>query len=292
MIAVIADDFTGAAELAGISLRYGLQVKLYTGISVYEACDVCIVSSDSRSMRKSDSLEVTRNIVTALNELSPSFIYKKTDSVLRGYVLDEINVQMQITRKQRAVILPANPSLGRKIISGKYYIGDQLIADTNFSKDPEFPVKSSLVTEMLGAGKDEVSILTRGLKTDQLPVSIAEAASTEDVEYWAKQLDHSFLLAGAADFFEKLLENSFREVPANKTSLLSPHLYVCGTTATSSREVIGEIMQQPDLVALLQEHDLVQKQQSFSNAQLDHIKNNVAARGKLLLAIGNAGTLT
>lgn len=292
MIAVIADDFTGAAELAGIGLRYGLQVKLYTGISRYEACDVCIVSSDSRSMRKTDALEVTRNIVTALHELSPSFIYKKTDSVLRGYVLDEINVQMQITGKKRAVILPANPSLERKIISGKYYIGDQLITDTNFAKDPEFPVKSSLVTEMLGAGKDEVSVLSRGIKADQLAVSIAEAASSNDVEYWAKQFDQSFLLAGAADFFEKLLANLFPEVPANKVSLLSPHLYVCGTTATSSREVIGKVAQQSDLVVLLQEHDIVQQDRSFSHAQLDRIKHHVDATDRLLLAIGNAGTLT
>ena len=32
MIIVIADDFTGAAELAGIGLRYGLRVKILTDL--------------------------------------------------------------------------------------------------------------------------------------------------------------------------------------------------------------------------------------------------------------------
>jgi uncharacterized protein YgbK (DUF1537 family) len=52
MIAVIADDFTGAAELAGISLRYGLKVELCVGKVEYKNADVLVVSTDSRSLKK------------------------------------------------------------------------------------------------------------------------------------------------------------------------------------------------------------------------------------------------
>jgi len=33
MIAVIADDFTGAAEIGGVGLRYGLQVLIETEVN-------------------------------------------------------------------------------------------------------------------------------------------------------------------------------------------------------------------------------------------------------------------
>ena len=46
MIAVIADDFTGAAEIAGIGLRYGLTIQLaMPGVS-YDNAELFIVSTD------------------------------------------------------------------------------------------------------------------------------------------------------------------------------------------------------------------------------------------------------
>jgi uncharacterized protein YgbK (DUF1537 family) len=52
MIAVIADDFTGAAELAGISLRYGLTVSVCLHDEISTDADVLIISTDSRSLKK------------------------------------------------------------------------------------------------------------------------------------------------------------------------------------------------------------------------------------------------
>ena len=40
MIAVIADDFTGAAEIGGIGLRYGLDVIIQTKNVSQTACDL------------------------------------------------------------------------------------------------------------------------------------------------------------------------------------------------------------------------------------------------------------
>ncbi|MCG2614836.1 four-carbon acid sugar kinase family protein [Terrimonas sp. NA20] len=292
MIAVIADDFTGAAELAGISLRYGLQVKLYTGIASYEACDVCIVSSDSRSMSRADALEVTRNIVVALQELNPSFIYKKIDSVLRGYVFDEISVQMQLTGKQRAIILPANPSLGRKIISGQYYINEQLITDTAFADDPEFPVKSALVKEMISKDGKGVDVLSRGQDKWKQIISIAEASTIEDMDHWVGLIESAWLLAGAGDFFERLLAASFAERFSDDPAILLPHLYVCGTTAQTSQRLVEQIDQGSGNVIYLHHTDLARDPFSFTDAQFAKIQDIVYSGGKLLLAVGHTADLT
>jgi uncharacterized protein YgbK (DUF1537 family) len=122
MIAVIADDFTGAAELAGISLRYGLKVELCTADIAATDADVLIISTDSRSLNKVNALQRTEAALKSVLQLNPSFIYKKIDSVLRGYVVDELKLQMQMMNKSKAFILPANPSLGRTINNGNYYV--------------------------------------------------------------------------------------------------------------------------------------------------------------------------
>ncbi|HTH31483.1 MAG TPA: four-carbon acid sugar kinase family protein, partial [Lacibacter sp.] len=149
MIAVIADDFTGAAELAGISLRYGLKAELCTGDNVATDADVLIVSTDSRSLNKQAALQVTEQRLKEVLQLNPTFIYKKIDSVLRGYVLDELQLQMRLQKKSTAIVLPANPSLQRTISNQQYFVQGKPISETGFANDPEFPAKSSFIKTLL-----------------------------------------------------------------------------------------------------------------------------------------------
>ena len=76
-----------------------------------------IISTDSRSLKKKEALKVTADAVRKIVQLKPDLIYKKIDSVLRGYVLDELKVQMELSGLNKVFIMPANPSLGRTIIA-------------------------------------------------------------------------------------------------------------------------------------------------------------------------------
>src|SRR5688500_9087402 len=191
MIAVIADDFTGAAELAGISLRYGLKVDLSLGEVNSTNADVLVVSTNSRSLHKEDAINATKKTVQHITSLKPSFIYKKIDSVLRGHVIEEINVQMQLPGFKKAFILPANPSLGRTISDGNYFIDNKKIHKTAFATDPEFPINSSSIIDMLGY--DQVNILKH---TDSLPqqgIVVGEAETFDDISTWANKIDNTWM---------------------------------------------------------------------------------------------------
>ena len=149
MIAVIADDFTGAAEIAGIGLRYGLTIQLaMPGVS-YDNAELFIVSTDSRSMNKEQAVAIHGEVVKDILKLKPGFIFKKIDSVLRGHVLDELQIQMAIMERSKALVLPANPSLGRTIQNGVYYVDRIEIHSTGFATDPEFAITDSSVLKML-----------------------------------------------------------------------------------------------------------------------------------------------
>jgi len=239
MIAVIADDFTGAAELAGISLRYGLSVSVHLDNNIDTDADVVIISTDSRSMQKAAAIYCTADAVEAIIDQVPSLLYKKIDSVLRGYVIDEIKVQMELSEKQKVFVLPANPSLQRTISNGEYFINGKKITETGFVDDPEFPINNAAITGML---KDEtVQVLKHD---DWLPVEgivIGEAESETDVEAWAGAMDESWMLVGAGDFYTALLQKKYqlKEQPAFK--LRSPHLYVCGTAFEERKRFIKKI---------------------------------------------------
>lgn len=236
MIAVIADDFTGAAELAGLSLRYGLSVSVHLDNAVDTNKDVVIISTDSRSMQKAAAIYCTADAIEAVLKHEPSLIYKKIDSVLRGYVIDEIKVQMELSEKSKAFILPANPSLQRTIINGEYFIEGKRITETDFVSDPEFPVRSAKVAEIL---QDEnVQVLKQD---DWLPVEgvvVGEAETVADIDGWAKAVDETWMLAGAGDFYTALLQKDYKVHEQQKFKLQLPHLYVCGTAFNERKEFI------------------------------------------------------
>jgi uncharacterized protein YgbK (DUF1537 family) len=232
MIAIVADDFTGAAELAGISLRYGLKTELFTSKPTVTDADVVIVSTDSRSLNKTAALQITADVLKNVLELKPSLIYKKIDSVLRGYVLDELKLQMQLMQKTKVFILPANPSLGRTISNGNYYVQGKLISETGFAADPEFPISNSSVQVIL---KDEtVKVLKHTDTLSSNGIMVGEAESEADVQEWAGKLDGSFALAGAGDFYTALLNKQFKQTKQQQPELQFPFLYVCGTAYDQS----------------------------------------------------------
>jgi uncharacterized protein YgbK (DUF1537 family) len=275
MIVVIADDFTGAAELAGISLRYGLTVSICLHGEISTDADVLIISTDSRSLTKKEALKVTADAVRRIVQLKPVLIYKKIDSVLRGYVLDELKVQMELCGVNKAFIMPANPSLGRTIVAGKYFIDGKQINETGFVADPEFPVISSSVHKILDDDSVKVLKLTKELPANGIVVG--EAKNENDINEWAKKLDNSWILAGAGDFYTALLNKRYQEQKLHKFHLLQPHLYVCGTSFKERKEFINEISEELNCVAYM--GGRVDKK--WINKTADIIKKN----GKAVIAI-------
>lgn len=236
MILVIADDFTGAAEMAGICLNYGLNVSLCLERLADCNEEVLVVSTDSRSMKKEIALSVVERITLHALQMKPGLVYKKIDSVLRGYVSEELALQLNIFGRTRALVLPANPSLGRIINNGHYFVEGIDISKTGFAKDPEFALTTSDVKQMLRTGN--ANVLKRGDKLGD-GINIGEARDLSDVQYWAEQLNEECLPAGSGDFFNAILNKRYKRSDKHPApALQKPHLYVSGTSFAKSRELI------------------------------------------------------
>lgn len=235
MIVVIADDFTGAAELAGLGLRYGLRVEIESNEISESDAELLIIATDTRSMAADEAFKHVKTIAGKLQTLPFKWLYKKTDSVLRGHVMEELHALLGMGKISRVLLVPSNPALGRRIVEGKYYINDELLHDTQFSEDPEFAITTSDVIELLQkTDAHSAKLLHPGDPLDAPGIYIGSAESENDLQKWATTNDEGLLFAGAAGFFAALLEQSGyrrQDLQANGFAKMNGNvLIVCGST--------------------------------------------------------------
>ena len=226
---VIADDITGAAEIAGIAFSKGRQVSLVCGCGCDTATNgTTVIATDTRSMSEAEAVAETRRIISHssfpfLIPHSSFLIFKKTDSALRGHVVAELSALMEATGYKRAVYLPANPSKGRIIKNGVYYINGKPIHETDFSFDPEFPAKTSVLRE-------------RFPDAEEKGIVMPDACSEEDIRNIIAQYnDEETLFAGAADLFSALLSPQVNPLTSHPSPLTSKDtLILCGSTQSKA----------------------------------------------------------
>ncbi len=202
---MIADDFTGAAEIGGIGLRYGLDVIIQTENVTQSECDLIVIAANTRSLKAERASKIISKITMQLQQLNPLFIYKKIDSVLRGHVSVELEAQIKSSGISRSLVVAANPVFNRIIRDGVYYIDNIPLHQTSFSGDPEFPVHSAMIKEIIGD-----DLIITGLKPDdQLPengIIIGDATGLDDLRKWALKVDDNTIPAGASGFFDALMK--------------------------------------------------------------------------------------
>lgn len=258
MIAVIADDFTGAAEIGGMGLRRGLKVIIETTVTGSEDADLLVIATNTRSMAVDSAKEEIEKVTRQLLELSPKYIFKKLDSVLRGHIYEELISQQFISGKKRVILIPANPNSNRIIRNGIYYIDGVSLSETSFANDPEFPITCSDVKEIIGSEQDKVYSADICDHLADSGIIIGNVINEKDLISWAEIIDEDTLPAGGSGFFEALLQLDFPEVHANGNHeffLGKNVLFIFGSTYPKEtvilhkfREAGVEIMNLPDLL--------------------------------------------
>lgn len=248
MIVVIADDLTGAAELGGIGLRFDLKVQIITHLDDFNKdVDLLIINTNSRSL-SIESAEINmKNVCKALLEIKPELVFKKIDSVLRGYIIPEINIQMDTMGFENAIIIAPNPDLGRIIKDGKYFIGEQTINETSFANDPEFPAQYAEVLKVLKVGNSSIGVRKYHDDLSKEKIIVGEVTDTKELEFWIQKSNKNTLLAGSSGFFlttlayflqKKMLVKDYPILPTTKK------LYICGSAFLKSTNLVKDLYNQ------------------------------------------------
>src|SRR5205807_4603019 len=206
MIGVISDDLTGAAELGGVGLRYGLPAEIVVAGEPSGKAELVCVDTSSRSCPAEEAASRTAAAARLLRAAGANWIYKKIDSVLRGHVTIEIEAVMKELGLNLALLVPANPLLGRVIRDGRYYVRGKPIHETEFALDPEYPRKSAAVKDLLSPSSSfRVQLLRWPAAMPESGIVIGEAGAPLDLQRWAASHTSRMVAAGGAEYFAALV---------------------------------------------------------------------------------------
>ncbi len=214
---VIADDFTGALDTGVQFTRQGLYTKVSTNINfdfnnVVDELDVLVIDAQSRHLPSKDAYEIIREISKRAVECDIKYVYKKTDSALRGNIGSELHGLLDGANGKAVHFIPALPKFNRTTKKGIHYINELPVAESVFGKDPFDPVKYSNVLEIIAS---QTAVESKSLENADLisgeesGIVVYDASSEIDLTKIAKELfkyEDTKFFAGCAGFASVLPE--------------------------------------------------------------------------------------
>ncbi|GAF49683.1 4-hydroxythreonine-4-phosphate dehydrogenase PdxA [Rhodococcus wratislaviensis] len=118
-VAVLADDLSGAAEVASAFLDRSAPVSLLLGAAeTQEPGGVVIADLDTRSMSPEDAARAVRHALAGVP--SDALVVKKIDSLLRGNIGPEVGI---LADTGPVVVAAGLPALGRTVRHGVVHVG-------------------------------------------------------------------------------------------------------------------------------------------------------------------------
>lgn len=222
--------------MGGVGLSRGLTPEVQTSSFQRPRSELAVLDTDSRSVAANTAQALVRKAMGAVE--SSSLIYKKVDSAMRGNIVVELETILSQTGRDGALLVPANPSLGRTIESGRYFVHGIPIHETDFSRDPEHPVKTSRVEDLLGESESfRIKVLEDPQPVPVGTIGIGEVGNMEDLLDWAGSLRPGCLPAGGSDFFSAILEARGHTVGSGGNAEVKSNgmtLFVCGSSSDYS----------------------------------------------------------
>lgn len=294
MIVVIADDFTGAAEIGGVGLKFGLSVEIFTKWPVECNTDLVIFDTSTRSKSEEEAKKESLELITYIKSLNPKWIFKKIDSVLRGHILEETNTIIDFLKLKSAIVIAANPKLGRIISDGVYYINEVPIAETSFANDPEYSLNSSLVCEILTKQKKYANL--HYCKFDELNgetgILVGEVKNDAEMKAWASADYVNKLQIGSAGYFEAILQNKdlVEEVQPimEQVKEAGKRIIICGSAYQESRDFVANAQRKGFPVSYM--NDSIFNNHKIDEAELGKWKNEIISLlseyNEVMIAIG------
>ncbi|MDA3881211.1 MAG: hypothetical protein PF436_12550 [Prolixibacteraceae bacterium] len=293
MIAVIADDFTGAAEIGGIGLRRGLKVVIETKVNAPNDTDLLIIATDTRSMHPQDAIDEIDKVTKDIQKLKPEYTFKKLDSVLRGNVVDELKAQMNGSGNNKVLVVAGNPHFNRIIKDGIYFVNGVPLSDTFFASDPQYPITTSNVLEIL---KDkDVEMVSASEELPEKGILMANVNCVDELIQWSEKADDSMLLAGGAGFFDMLLKKRYplvKKAPVNHYPLGDKTLFVFGSTFPKSENFLKQLHTLGMSVCNMPEEIFIQSDpvQKVMNKWASDIVSELEAGKKVVVTISHTSS--
>ena len=153
----IADDFTGATDLANMLVKGGLKTIQLLGNpskeDVVPSVDAVIIALKTRTIPVEEAIEQSLQALNWLkNAGAKQFFFKYCstfDSTDEGNIGPVIDGLMEALETQFTIACPAFPETERTIFKGHLFVGDKLLSDSPMKDHPLTPMTDSNLVSTL-----------------------------------------------------------------------------------------------------------------------------------------------
>jgi uncharacterized protein YgbK (DUF1537 family) len=168
LLGCIADDFTGATDLASTLVKGGMRTVQLIGIPT-EPLDVgnaqaLVIALKSRTIPVEDAVRQSLDALSWLQRQGARqilFKYCSTfDSTDRGNIGPVTEALMDALNADITIACPAFPENGRTVYQGHLFVGDKLLSDSSMRHHPLTPMTdSNLVAVLERQSKSKIGLL-------------------------------------------------------------------------------------------------------------------------------------
>lgn len=219
---VIADDFTGALDTGIQFAREGTKTCVAIGAEGVLASradyPVIVIDSETRHLPHGEAYETVCRLVNEARAAGVGYIYKKTDSALRGCVGAELSAALDAwPDAPELAFAPAFPKMRRTTEGGTQYIDGVPVSESAFGRDPFEPVRHSYIPDIIAEQSEvEVRLASEAASPYGRQITVYDASTEEDLAEVAARLKTKgcTLAAGCAGLAAHL--GVFIELPKGK----------------------------------------------------------------------------
>lgn len=214
-ILVLADDLTGALEAGAKFAGQGIASRVVVesgekALDIAREVTALVVDTETRHVASGEAERRVYELARAAITRGFGFIYKKTDSTLRGNIGSELRGLLDAWPGSGLLYAPAYPKMGRTVKQGILQVDGQPVSATDFSYDALNPIAESSLVKLLESSI-ALPIVSIGEGTlDNVSgqaVCVCDADSDEEVERIASYFVESgtfSLAAGPSAFLHYL----------------------------------------------------------------------------------------
>lgn len=200
----IADDFTGATDLANNLVRAGMRVVQTVGVpngTLDADVDAVVVSLKSRTIEPARACEQSLEALSWLQAQGATHFYFKYcstfDSTAFGNIGPVTDALMAALKIDFTIATPAFPDAGRTVFKGYLFVGDVLLNESGMQDHPLTPMKDPNLVRVLQAqtrhkvGLIDYKVIAQGtaavlsridaLRKEGVGIAIVDALSNADL---------------------------------------------------------------------------------------------------------------
>lgn len=233
LLGCIADDFTGATDLANMLVRGGMRTVQTIGVPAApldSPAQAVVVALKSRTAPRDEAIAESLAALEWLRSLGCRQFYFKYcstfDSTDEGNIGPVADALMQALGTSFAIACPAFPESGRTVYRGNLFVGDLLLSESGMQNHPLTPMTDANLVRTLQrqtaskVGLLRYDVVQRGgpalaearaqLAAQGVRLAIADAISDADLYALGEACANDLLVTGGSGLAQGLPGNFAR----------------------------------------------------------------------------------